>query len=332
MQQPTQQLSGYHEDAPSANDDAVVTQFFGASSAYTGVCDGESIRHSWQLANESIGYDAKWAVLVFQSNNNQYYRMPGFPGQTYTAPNRAQPVFRYWNSYTSGQAMTTTVTPPNLNLAMLPTELSLASARLSVNDTAVSSSISNSTFGLARNSEQITSREMAESASSLDKGTQDAIATAFISNAIGTTQLTGAILTESEVIREEIDPEIGLVVGSETIVGNTYCYWNQYGGIRIADSFVKVGTDVEGVYFFINNWKNIESIAGSASTSAHSGKTPVRIAYDEALVVIGIKAADVKDAEVVYAPLDDDTYRLSYEIRLFDGGVMYVDCETGSII
>ena len=62
-------IAGYHDIAPGLGDDVIATNFINHASA------GNSVWYSWQHANN--GYN--WAVLVYQENANQYYRLPGFP-------------------------------------------------------------------------------------------------------------------------------------------------------------------------------------------------------------------------------------------------------------
>ncbi len=80
-------IAGYHSTAPSNGDDDIATDFINKAAA------GNSIWSSWQQANSG----QPWAVLVYQSNSNQYYRLPGFKGERYNAPSSSASVYRYAN-------------------------------------------------------------------------------------------------------------------------------------------------------------------------------------------------------------------------------------------
>jgi hypothetical protein len=326
-------IAGYHDTSPTHPTDTAITNDFFSNSTGEGVSEGDSVRYSWQLANEENSASAKWAVLCYKSNSNQYYRMPGFPGNTYAAPAAGSTVYRYWNSYKdNGQTMNTVSGITQPNLAQTPMELTLSAETLTVNQTAVSSAISGSSMPASRVSTQITSREMVESIEGLDEWIQAEIAADFIEDAINGNALSNAHISEFEVICEEIDPDDGFVEGSETVVGNTYCYSNRYNGIRIADSFVKVGTDADGVYFFINNWKNVElPLITNGNSQPGTNKTLTPLTLAEAVEALGVSASDIERYEIVYAPTANGVYKLSYEITLTDGTVSYVSCQTGDV-
>jgi hypothetical protein len=326
-------IAGYHETSPTHPTDTAITNDFFSNSTGEGVAEGDSVRYSWQLANEENSASAKWAVLCYKSNSNQYFRILGFPGNTYAAPASGSTVYRYWNNYKdNGQTMNMASGSVQQNLAQLPMELTLSADTLTVNQAVVSSAISDSALPLSRVSAQITGREMAEGVGGLDEAAQAEIAADFISDAVVGNAFSNACVAEFEVICEEIDPDDGFIEGSETVVGNTYCYSNQYNGIRIADSFVKVGTDADGVYFFINNWKNVElPPTVSAASQTESSKTSETLSFAEAVEALGVTMPDVERYEIVYAPAMNGVYRLSYEIALTNGTVSYVDCQTGDV-
>ena len=56
---------------------------------------------------------------------------------------------------------------------------------------------------------------------------------------------------------EEVNEDIGAVPGTESVVGKTFCYNNQYNGIRLVDNFYKVATDADGVYSTMDRWADI---------------------------------------------------------------------------
>lgn len=57
---------------------------------------GNSVWYSWEHANAISTKGKDWLVLVYYGEGRRYYRMPGFPGNTYPAPNRSTtPIYRY---------------------------------------------------------------------------------------------------------------------------------------------------------------------------------------------------------------------------------------------
>ena len=327
-------ITGYHEAAPqSPYDKNIVDAFFGSGS-HIGVTDGESIRSSWKLSNEWHNTQTAWAVLCYQSNNNQFYRMPGFPGLTYNAPAANSTVYRYWSQYPNGQIINPAFAQggdmQGDNTSSLPFVIYASNTGLPVDNATVINLVGDSVKATTVSDSTIFSREMVDADVSLDPIRQFQIANDFIANTIRSESLASAILTESAVIREEIDPEFGLVAGTETVVGMTYAYSNQYNGIRIVGNFIKVGTDVEGIEFFINRWKDVE--APVVSTRNSSVGLSALITQESALSELGASFDEVKSMELVYAPVSDNMYRLCYEIMFFDAPTQYVDSETGKII
>lgn len=127
-------IAGYHMTSPTNPVDTNIATDFFYNTQNGGVTGGESIRSSWQTANELNSAASRWAVLCYKDNSNQYYRMPGFPGRTYSDPSSDATVYRFWSSYTDstgGQTMTT-----SLEDDVLPIEISVAGniSRAATND------------------------------------------------------------------------------------------------------------------------------------------------------------------------------------------------------
>ena len=71
-------IAGYHLTSPTNPVDTNIATAFFDNTQNGGVSGGESIRSSWQTANELNSAASRWAVLCYKDNSNQYYRIPGF--------------------------------------------------------------------------------------------------------------------------------------------------------------------------------------------------------------------------------------------------------------
>lgn len=296
-------IAGYHMTSPTNPVDTNIATDFFYNAQNGGVTGGESIRSSWQTANELNSAASRWAVLCYKDNSNQYYRMPGFPGRTYSDPSSDATVYRFWSSYTDstgGQTMTT-----GLVDNVLPIEISTTSS--------VSRSASNN--GLT------TYREMNED----HQGTLDeSIQRTLVQDYLGEKHQAG-IEWIGTISCEEVNEEIGAVPGTESVVGKTFCYNNQYNGIRLVDNFYKVATDVDGVYSTMDRWADI--VEQSEATTENTAILPT-----DGIAVPSAGDAVVESMELVYVPVDATTYRLCYAVTFNDLNTDYVDAVTGETV
>lgn len=283
-------------------DTNIATAFFG-NTQNGGVSGGESIRSSWQTANELNSAASRWAVLCYKDNSNQYYRMPGFPGRTYSDPSSDATVYRFWSNYTDstgGQPMTTSLADD-----VLPIEISIAGRASRA----------------ANNGGLTTYRDMNEEhQGTLDDTTQRAL----VQNYLDEKHQSG-IEWIGTISCEEVNEEIGSVPGTESVVGKTFCYNNQYDGIRLVNNFYKVATDADGVYSTMDKWADIEG-QSEATTENREILSPDGIAVPYA------DDMSVESMELVYAPIDAKTYRLCYEVAFSDLTTCYVDAVTGETV
>ena len=84
-------MAGYHEKGPAHQIDRdIAAEYLSLANA------GNSVWYSWEHANAISTKGKDWLVLVYYGEGRRYYRMPGFPGNTYPAPNRSTtPIYRY---------------------------------------------------------------------------------------------------------------------------------------------------------------------------------------------------------------------------------------------
>lgn len=300
-------IAGYHLTSPTNPIDTSIAEDFFYNTRNGGVSGGESIRSSWQTANELNSASSRWAVLCYKDGGNQYYRIPGFPGNTYAAPSSGATVYRFWSQYTSptgGQVMPTTEDGDGI-----PIEITVGSA-----ETDAPNALSNGIVEI---------REMNDSpAADLDEEVQrEVIADCLPEEYEAGIELVGTITCE------EMDPEIGAVPGSAVVVGQNFCYNNHLNGIRLENNFYKVCTDVDGVYCTINNWKNI---VGSSEETTQNTQI---LSADEILGVSEYsESGNTSEAELLYVPVSETTYKLCYAITSEEAPTYYVDATSGSIV
>lgn len=115
-------ICGYHEGAPGhPYDENLAEDFFSYVNAGT---TGNSVMYSWQHANQDNGNNSTYMVLVYQNDNQCYYRLPGFSSQTYRDPNRSTDSIYAYASFMTG-AVSTAAAQPNFS-NLLPYELEIA--------------------------------------------------------------------------------------------------------------------------------------------------------------------------------------------------------------
>lgn len=324
-------IAGFHLKSPAHPIDTAIVQKFFSNSQNGGVVKGESIRSSWQMANELNSRSANWAVLCYKSNYNQYYRIPGFPGKTYSAPASSAPVYRFWCNYTSptgGQEMATGINTTSIAESKdLPIELYISNKTISENTLTRSNKNTNSDVTYYKELND-------EISSDLNETNQNKIATQYLNKVLSTNITDNSIRTVGTITCEEVNEDSSSVPGSEVVVGKTFCYTNQYNDIKMVDNFYKVGTDVDGVYFSINKWKNIMSVSSKDTNSAKilsMNEVKARLATSESVNSKSIAIQEFDEYELVYAPISATTYKLCYEINTEDA-TYYIDCVSGERI
>lgn len=288
-------IAGYHTTGPGHPTDTAIAEKF-----FYYVSKGNSVRASWQYANEVKGERDTWAVLCYKSNSNQYFGMPGFSENNYSAPASNAVVYRFRKGYespTGGEEMTTSLVDD-----ALPLEITVFNG----NGRSVGSAGAT------------VYREMNDDNQDyLDVATQRAFAQDYLDE-----KYQSGIEWIGTVYCEEVDEEIGVVPGTESEVGKTFCYSNQYNGVRLVDNFYKVATDTTGVYFTVDRWKDVTgySEANTCNTAVLSADS-IAVPYAE--------GESVENIELVYVPVNETTYRLCHAVTLSDGTTYYVDAVTG---
>ena len=308
-------IAGYHENSkPNPWDIYIAHDFFygNEKAVYKNRCvtNGESIRSSWEAVNEVDDAGPNWAVLCYKEGGNQYYRLPGFPGKTYAAPSEDATVYRYRADYkdpTGGEIMPT---GQNIISRALPIEV-----RVSAPDSQSLNSEGKSYFTMYR--------EMnADVTGHLDEEAQGLVASDYIDG-----KYKNGIELIGTVFCEEVDEDVGCVPGTEVVVGKNFCYNNQYGNVRLLNNFYKVCTDSDGIYMVVDRWRDVtvsseETTANTAVLTSDSARRVASYADKE----------NITDTELVYVPINENTYRLCYEMTSEYSAPYYLDAVTGNEI
>lgn len=294
-------VAGYHESGPGHDDDVEIADAF-----FVEANDGNSIKYSWEHANED-GRSEDWAVLVYKDNSNQYYRIPGFPGNTYTTPSSTAKIYRY-ASHLSGSQEVTMSKGASVDTTTLPLYIDVAV------DITKSTGFNNT-------------REAVDSKSDLQ--IDYALTNNIISGIVSESEYDNMICIQKPVVYCEVNPDIGLVKGSEIITERIYNYFNTFNGIRINNSFISIYVDKDDVNTISNVWK-------TASNTTCASKTIANAIITEEKALESIRKAGYTEPvyrlSLIYQSVSDTKCKLMYEYVSTGDAVLYVDAETGKLV
>lgn len=303
-------IVGYYGTGPGHETDTNI-----ANSFFDQAAEETSVYEAWKSANNIYG--SPWAVLVYNENSNQFYRLPGYPGYTYTTPSSTAQVYLYSKQKPNGSA---TLSNPTISEIQddLPLEFSLRSeARLAI---------------VADES-----REPVYTDETLPDMTDDAISE--LSEIAGGIDAYGFPIRGDGVVRKEVDDEGYVIADSEIVVERGYTMHDMYRGVKVADSFISISYDSAGVNSVVNRWKDIyseyavELIAGDdmQPTELMGETEAMAIAEEAARSYHEEEAFEVYSTDLAYAPAGDGIYELAYEVST-SCGVYYVSVQTGNIL
>ena len=301
-------IAGYHDIAPGYGDDVIATNFINYASA------GNSVWYSWQHANN--GYN--WAVLVYQENANQYYRLPGFPGNQYSDPSASAKVYRYASFLGSAQETPTSLEVSNaVPVDTLPLTITTSNAEVKT---------------YSANS---TNRENANSNTQV--ADDSTIVQNYLRENIAEDVLNDSICVQHYVSRKEIDEDYGSLEDTEIIVERTYDYYDTYEGIKIADSYVGASVDAQGIKNVTDERKTVVSAGESALEARDNSARYTNLISESDAITIAQDAHpcgcefNVLGVSLAYAPVNSGEHVLCYEVAS-SHGFHYVSIETGEII
>ena len=142
-----------------------------------------------------------------------------------------------------------------------------------------------------------------------------------------------SICVESSVIKELVDTEVGIVEGTATTVEKGYTYYDTYNGIKLADSFISIGVDSDGITGVVNSWKDrtisapVTNMVTKENIISTSAATQAALQHIESIHSV----ADVTCENLTYVPAGNNIYQLCYEI-VTSGGTVFVNVLDGTVV
>ena len=299
-------IPGYYSTAPSNGDDSIAFNFV------LNCNNGNSVASAWGNANSGH----PWAVLVYFSNNNQYYRLPGFPGATYSAPASNADVYIIKATV---QNIVETAAYPVMNDELMDTVEKLPLTILTADSP-------------AKTDVKEFSREAVWN-SVVPNG--ESVVRKALASELG--DIGDKMLVEYHVTKEVVDPDIGVLHETNEIIERTYRYYDTFKGIKLADSFVEGSVDSQGLSRITVQKKNVISGAVTASTmtTGSTGREKI-VSNAEALKLLiaecpGLEKEELRGAYLAYAPDGNGNHVLTYEF-LIGGCFYYVSVTDGEIL
>lgn len=303
-------IAGYHSTAPgTGTDDTIAQSFLDLAAA------GNSVWYSWKNANECAH---NWAILVYENNNNQYYRLPGFPGNTYTTPSSSAIIYRYADFLDSSTGK------QEVNPASLNDDLTVQLLSLPLTIT-TSTRLSRSSFNPVNRETTLSNVSVSDNENAI---------TTYLSNTVGT-NVSDTICVKHYISREAIDEDTGTFSGSETIVERIYDYYSTYQGIKIADSYVSASLDSAGIHNVSMNLHDVVSTGRTVAQTAETRSVPY-ISLSDAIQFarnadLCEDAFELYDTALAYAPSENGEHVLCYEV-MTSHGFFYINIVDGSLV
>jgi hypothetical protein len=295
-------IAGYHGIGPGHPTDVNIAEdFFEYCNA------GNSVKYSWEHGNEDNSSTAPWAVLVYKENNNQYFRIPGFPGNTYTTPSSTADIYRYASHLSNSQLVS--LSKNNIiDLSNLPLYINTQ------NDKSTKYEFNNT-------------RESLDS--KYDIRLDSSITDNIIKKLFPSDKFNKIVCIQTPVVCSEVNPDFGHVSDSEVVVERMYKYFDTYNNVRVNNSFINFFVDCDGINTVTNKWKSIEEV--DDTSKINSSKY-----IDESTAIECIKKAGYEDLKLfrislVYQPVKDGLCKLNYEYISTDDDILYVDVENGVV-
>lgn len=260
---------------------------------------------------------------MYLSNANQYYRLPGFPGNTYSAPSSSASVYRYASHLgSSSQVGTTSIGVPSQNTVSSFSTADSSNLPLYIyveeND-AVDSAIA------ALNLENRESVDPEDGDLPINTTVTDSV----IQSVLSSSAQDNVLVYQYPVIRCEVDPDTGKVNGTDLVVQRTYKYYNIFNGIRINNSFISFTVDANGISYISNRWKDIAMGPATSQTLSTSG-VDINTALNN-IAVAGYGSFDSADVNLVYEADEDGYCKLCYEVQS-GNEILLVDVSSGNVL
>lgn len=314
-------ICGYHEGAPGhPYDENLAEDFFNYINAGS---TGNSVMYSWQHANQDNGNNSTYMVLVYQNDNQCYYRLPGFSSQTYRAPNRSTDSIYAYASFMTG-SVTTAAVQPTIN-SVLPYELVASDAVVSAANVAVPRTVCCSWQKPSTGATFVGYGEFPNTPVNVKEAQQ--LNMEYASQAFGAELLSGAQIHNVDTVMFEV---FGDGTESEhTIIGHATQFLNHYNGIPLAQNCIVITSDANGLHSVSNKWRNVSP---AAATKMIQITPELSIAEAQALAAHQTTdaAEEIKALDHVYIE-KNGRYVLHRDVELMNGNHILLDCQSNTV-
>ena len=316
-------ICGYHEGAPGhPYDKNLAEDFFSYVKAGS---TGNSVMYSWQHANQDNGNNSTYMVLVYQDDNQCYYRLPGFSSQTYRNPNRSTDSIYAYASFMTG-AVSTAAVQPSIN-GVLPYELVASETVVPATNVAVPRAVCCSWQKPGTGATFVGYGEFPNTP--VDMKEAQKLNLEYASQAFGAELLSGAQIRNVDTVMFEVFGDG--TEGEHTIIGHATQFINHYNGIPLAQNCIVITSDANGLHSVSNKWQNLTP--APASKMIHV--TPeLSVAETQALTAARQTAdtsEEIKATDHVYIE-KNGRYVLHRDVELMNGNHVLLDCQSNAVI
>ncbi|MFP3153288.1 hypothetical protein LQZ18_02430 [Lachnospiraceae bacterium ZAX-1] len=306
------------------------------------------MRYSWPNANVGWG-NSNWLVLCYKDGGNEYYRLPGFPGSTYSAPSRSStPIYRFSSANPNGVSQSASAQTASLQAQLfsptpqeLPYELVDDGACLTLEEDELDSATvmpievgreNAASFSFRENLVEEVDEEQAEESNA------GMIERLGIENNLEDAQVKVMDLVMAEVHEDGAE-------GEESVIGKIAQYQQQYQGVPIEGNFITICSDNDRVYSVVNRWSNVSELEIASDESVLESEIALNlncisapasyISQSNAIAKVNQKLGrtffQINNVNYIYRQNDDGRYTLHYDLQLENNVEAYVDCKTGEV-
>lgn len=317
-------ICGYHEGAPgTAYDTNVATAFFNYVNAGS---TGNSVMYSWQHANQDNGNNSTYMVLVYQNDNQCYYRLPGFSTQTYRDPNRNTDSIYAYASFMQGAVSTAATQTPLTSQTQLPCELVAAKTVRTAQPIKLPREIYCSMIDPKTGATFIGCGEYP--LVKLDLEQAKAQNMAYVEEAFGASVIEHAqIRNLSTEMFEVLD---GGAEGEHTSIAMVTQFLNQYNGIPLSENCIVVTSDANGLNAVSNKWRDVTPIKGTKMFQYQETLTTEQEELIHSSFLDSEVPVTVRNHTLVYME-KGDRYILCQDIELSNCDHIFINCMTNEI-
>lgn len=154
----------------------------------------------------------------------------------------------------------------------------------------------------------------------------------YLATDYGIDSVAGMPFQESDVVYEKTDLYSGIIEDSKVVVERTYTYYDAFSGVKVADSFVRVRVDAEGVNGVEYNRLDVPADLEFVDPENLVGEDYCSPWEAQAAVMVRYPTASIDSISIAYVPAEGDVHVLCYEFITKRAGAYYVEVSTGKVI